>query len=175
MEISLRNLPSDGLDVTGPISKDRLNSRMNESAGNLVEFGTDPIVTLKVYPVLGGAEVRGDVEARYTQPCSRCMESLSERLTVKISLALKFKTSSSSDSIEEESEAGDPGLMLCDGDNVNLEEYLQESIIVALPFAGPEHINCPGFAQAVSREIRSNAAPRPTTKLGDLLKKAGVS
>lgn len=165
MEISLRNLPDDGLKINGVISAEKLNARMNESGTNTVQFLNGPQVELTVYPVLGGAEITGTVKASYSQPCSRCMEQLNAELDVKIEVAIKQKIAA----IDEAEMNAEPGIIFVEGDNLNIEEYLQESLILALPFTGPDHPNCSW--NKVKKAPVNQAA---TQSLGDLLKKAGV-
>jgi len=171
MEISLRNLPNDGLPVHGVISLGLLNARMNEARANDVEFVEAPRIEVTVRPELGGAELVGRVYSRYQQPCARCLEFVSESVEVPIRVTLKPKTLAEPRHKETHMQefVDDSGIIYFEGSTVNIEDFVQEILIVALPSLGPAHPGCKGLQYRPAAQ----SADTPHS-LGELLKKAGV-
>ncbi len=98
----------------------------------------DPLrVTLRIQPAGGLFELSGRIETRVETPCSRCLKPTLASLDVSFDLAYVRELPV----IEgEEGEDGreisaeEMGLVLLQGDEIDLREAVQEQVVLAFPF-----------------------------------------
>lgn len=112
-----------------------LNARLAEgSEQERLVFETPPVVDITLTRALGGILVKGVVSGRCKQGCATCADPLSHDVVSSIDWLLQTST----DRAGPEDEIDDPGVILYEGDHVELEEPLQEALILNLnPFWHP--------------------------------------
>lgn len=167
MRINVATLPPEGLEVKEKLSLELLNARMDEGRGNDIRFNKPPITLLQVSHQAGGVAVNGEIVATYDHPCPRCIEPIPRE--IKQTIALFFKKQS--DNPVEEND--DIGICYFDGLHIELEEYLQEELILAInPF---EYL--PSFCEGRNceqQQSESKTDSKPVFSLQDKLKDAGI-
>lgn len=134
MKIRITDIPPQGLKVNDTLPLESLNSRMQEGQDKDIVFLSSPLVEITVFKTPGGADVKGLLRSRYRQSCSRCLDPLERDLEVAVSLVLQHATERDKRGIPagEEAALEDIGVVYFEGDNVELEEVLQENLILAL-------------------------------------------
>lgn len=142
---------------------------MNEAKGNDIVFLIAPVIDVHLRPEKGGIELSGSVQSRYSQPCSRCLEEVETEISTKLQVTLKAKDSRPGvDRLTTSAEWADGiGIVYYDGEHIDLEDIVQESLILGLSPFGPEHPSCKGVPS-----LGGEKEDKPT--LGDLLKRAGI-
>ena len=180
MIVNLSELSLEGLPVKGTISLAPLNARMKEGRTNDIEFTTPPSCDLIIYPTGGGgAQASGTVTTTYQQQCGRCLEPKERQLSVKVRFVFSPKPESVAPRATlDEQFVDDINLVYFEGDQLELEELIQESLILELsPYW------CPAVDAADACTLCGIAAVRFATttedsttaskgKLGDLISKA---
>lgn len=179
MKIRISTIPAQGLKIKDIIPLEPLNARMNEGRHNDIFFVAPPQVEITVAKTVTGAEIKGRIKTRYKQPCSLCLDVLERELETEINLIaepklLKNKAAHTppwADKCED-----DIGIAYYEGDHIDLEDLIQESIILALsPFWHPacdENNRCTLCGRNLSAQ-HQEAGVKPLT-LAALLKKAGI-
>lgn len=175
MRVRISDIPAKGLNVKDTISLERLNQRMTEGRGNDIEFIAAPEVEFTIFPLGNGGDLKGEISALVRQPCSRCLKVVERKLKVELSFALKPKPDPRYEEVlESDSYVDDVGLIYFDGEHVELEETLQESLILTLsPFWHPDTDKngaCCGCGEKVKDLIEIGAPGKVT--LGELMKGA---
>lgn len=172
MKIRIDSITADrGMDIDETIPVDALNARMNEAVDNDITFLRDPHVRLHISKRVQGADISGHVHCSYKQPCSRCAETIEIPINVPLNLILKHADQ------QPRHESEDIGLLLYEGEHVDLEEIIQEHLILKLsPYLLPE-CNSAGDCCMCERNFLNKAKKESsdTVKLGDLLGAAGVA
>ncbi|RMG39536.1 MAG: DUF177 domain-containing protein [Candidatus Dadabacteria bacterium] len=131
MKIRISSIPPEGLKISDTLSLEALNRRMMEGRDNDILFTLEPRVDLEITRNVDGAESCGSVTSTYIQPCALCAEPVEQQLTVRADYIFKHRP----DFIQDNDEYSDDiGLIYYNGDHIDLEEILQESIILALRF-----------------------------------------
>ncbi len=135
MRILVTTIPFSGMKIDAPIPKDALNCRLQEGAtGEPVTFTEDPLVDITLTRTHGGVMVKGIVTGACTQGCSTCGDTVPHEVLAPIDWLLQ----TSSDRAGLDDELDDPGVIVYEGDHINLEEHLQEALILTLsPFWHP--------------------------------------
>ena len=135
MKILVTTIPFSGMKIDAPISKTALNARLKEgSTQSLVVFEEDPMVDITLSRTHGGVIVKGIVSGRCKQDCSWCSELISHEATARIDWILQTE----SDRAAPDDAIEDPGVIVYEGEHVDLEEPIQEAIILSLsPFWHP--------------------------------------
>ncbi len=168
--IRITDIPSRGLEVADHLDCEALNARMNEAPENDIRFLTAPTFALRIKPEIAGAELRGSIEASYEQPCGRCLQ-LIER-TIRQDLLITLKAKSHRPGIDRATSSSewddDIGIVYFDGEQIDLEEILQESLILSINPFESEHPKCPGPPTHRGHTSDDSSERKPT--LGDLLK-----
>ncbi|MCB0320957.1 MAG: DUF177 domain-containing protein [Bdellovibrionales bacterium] len=144
--IRITDIPAQGLEVNDVLSIDLLNQRMNEAPDNDIVFTGAAPFSLKIKPEIGGAELRGTISASFMQPCARCTELTSQSISQDIRLTLKAKSlrpGIDRSTTGEEWEDG-IGVIYFDGDHIDVEDILQETLILSINPFNSAHPDCPG-------------------------------
>ena len=168
--IRITDIPSRGLEVADHLQLTALNSRMNEAPDNDVEFLSPPRFSIRIKPELAGAELQGTIKAHYKQPCGRCLQPIEREISQQLSIVLKEKSKRPGiDRATSSSEWDDDiGIVYFDGEQIDLEEILQESLILSInPFENG-HSDCLGIPSYDDNNPDSISDVKPT--FGDLLK-----
>jgi len=176
MKIRISDIPSSGLNIKETIPLRPLNARLSEGSDNSIQFLEDPIVELVLEQNATGATAQGSVKSRYIQPCSRCAQELPRDIEVPLDFVLSERPSHDDDSsIDDEELIEDIGILYYENDQVDLEDFIQESLILALSlyWHPPEDKkgNCEVCGKHFGDEPKKNEG---LANLGELLKKAGV-
>jgi uncharacterized protein len=116
-----------------------------------VPEGSDLILGLRLESVMEGVLVSGAVRATAVGECSRCLEPISDEVTVRISQLFvyperyKAAVEAGDEDLELESlEDGGDGAIL-DGDLADIEPVIRDAIVTALPFRPLCRPDCPGL------------------------------
>lgn len=137
MRIRVTDIPAAGRVIEETLSLDSLNERMNAGADNDILFTSAPIVRLQLRHTPGGAVVTGNVSTAYRQPCARCLDEVNQEISVDLYLVLKEEKERDLETGGNEAD-DDAGIVHFQGDYVDIEEALQESIILKMsPFFSP--------------------------------------
>ncbi len=167
VKIRITDIPKEGLEINEELCLDAINSRMNEAPDNDITFIEAPRFSVLIKPELGGAELSGTISTRYKQPCARCLEEISEFLKQELSLTLKAKTKKPG--IERPTEATEwddgIGIVYFDGEHIDLEDILQETLILSLDPFNSAHEGCKGV-------VHTGDEKEEKQTLGSLLEKA---
>ena len=140
MKVRITDIGPRGLKVNDNIPLEPLNARMNLSRNNDIVFTTSPAADLLVHQTPFGAQVKGSVKASYKQPCSLCILELDRDTEVEIDYVFQRRnpvpinksSKSKHDDIEEEDLEDDVGICYFQGEHIELEELLQESLILSI-------------------------------------------
>ncbi len=178
MKIRLTDIPADGLDIQESIPPTELNERLSTGNNHGIQF-IDPLnVTLTVYKSPNGAETKGTVTSRYRQPCARCIEGVERPLTIETNYYLQQRPDVLRGHETEEYE-DDIGITFYDGEHIDLDDLIQESIILSLSIYWHPDEDSNGKCTLCKKDIH-NLQPNAEKKsakgvsLQDLLKKAGI-
>lgn len=177
MKIRISTIPPQGLKISDSIPLAPLNTRMNEGRNNDISFVEAPQVELMLYRTISGAQAKGKASTKYRQPCSRCLDVIERDLEVDINLIIEPRPEKESvDPLQPDDCQDDIGLAYYDGDHIDLEDIIQESLILGLSqFWHPpsdERGTCTLCGRNLAEETGNCRESRLT--LGVLLKKAGI-
>ena len=168
MKVRLSDIPADGLTFKDTLPLDAINARMDEGQGNDIYFKSAPQVEVTVYKSRKGSEIKGWVRATCLQPCGRCLVKIENELKVSADFILKPS--------DEKSPNDDLGVVYYEGEHIDLEDILQETLILALdPYMQPdtdENGKCKLCNKNVLEEFSDRE--KDSNSLGKLLKDAGV-
>ncbi|MDY0267829.1 YceD family protein [Trichloromonas sp.] len=94
-------------------------------------------VALRIQPAGGLFEVSGRISTRIQVPCSRCLKPT--LLTLDIPFELSYARELPEIDVEDDEEgreisAEEMGLILLQGDEIDLREAVQEQVVLAIPF-----------------------------------------
>jgi uncharacterized metal-binding protein YceD (DUF177 family) len=181
MKVRVSRLPAEGLSVKTSLSLENLNARMNEGRESDILFTEAPAVDLMVTKTTQGAETKGRVTCKYRQPCSRCDEGIEKALDIEANFILQARPAPGErdTSKSEEDYEDDIGISFFEGDQVDLEDLIQQALILPLSLYWhppcDKKGNCTHCGKLCEKPEASEAPTLETISLGDLLKKAGVS
>ncbi len=143
MRILVTTIPFTGMKIAAPISQEALNARLREgSTDDGITFETEPIADLTLTRTHGGVMVKGIISGTCKQDCGSCGDLVSHEAIASVDWVLQ----TSSDRAAPNDDLDDPGVIVYEGDHVELEEHLQEALILNLsPFWHPprdDHERC---------------------------------
>jgi len=135
MRILVTTIPFTGMKIDAPISQEALNARLREgSSENGITFEDSPMADLTLTRTHGGVLVKGIISGTCKQDCATCGDGVSHEACAKIDWVLQ----TASDRAAPDDELDDPGVIVYEGEHVELEEHLQEALILSLsPFWHP--------------------------------------
>ena len=135
MRILLTTIPFTGMKIDAAISLEALNNRLREGSGQEpVVFEEAPFADLTLTRTHGGVMVKGVISGRCRQGCATCGDTVPHEITARIDWILQ----TASDRAAPDDEIDDPGVIVYEGEHVDLEEPLQEALILQLsPFWHP--------------------------------------
>ncbi|NMC61784.1 MAG: DUF177 domain-containing protein [SAR324 cluster bacterium] len=151
-----------------------LNSRLDggEKKAEGIKFLEAPKVQIVVRKTSHGALVKGKLKGVYKQTCSLCVEDVERNLDLDVDFMLKQRPEDVSE--DDEAYQDDVGIYHFSGDQVDLEEILQEAILLSLTVYWHPSITEKGCCSHCKRKFVEDDAKRAGQSLGELLKKAGV-
>jgi len=172
MRILVTTIPFSGMKIDAPISLEALNNRLQEgSYEDSVTFLEAPFADLTFTRTHGGVMVKGIISGRCRQECATCSDPIAHEIVAPIDWILQ----TDSDRAGQDDELDDPGVIVYQGEHVELEDHLQEALILQIsPFWHPPreaHERCSVCARDCSRHSWRIAGPEtktaaPTTKQG---------
>lgn len=135
MKVLVTTIPYTGMKIDAPISKDALNARLKEgSSAAMVSFQDAPIADLTLTRTHGGVLVKGVISGTCQQDCSSCGDLVPHETLATIDWILQ----GDADRAAADDNLDDPGVIVYQGEHVDLEEHLQEALILSLsPFWHP--------------------------------------
>ena len=179
MKIRLTDIPAAGLPVAEVLPQEALNERLSSGSSYGFEFIQGLDVSLTVFKTPNGAETKGRVTSRYRQPCARCADGIERDLELPTNYILQQRPNELRGAITEEYE-DDIGITFYDGEHIELDDLIQETIILSLSIYWHPEEDSEGKCQLCHKLVRGPAADAQKKKgvtgpsLGDLIKKAGL-
>jgi len=179
MKIRISDIPHEGLKIDASLSLDSLNERLREGEDHDIEFLSPPRVALTAFKTPQGAETRGSAHTRYRQPCSRCIEGVERDLEVATNFIFKAKPPDLENrpaGEEDEDYIDDVGITYFEGEHIDLEAIVQETLILSLSIYWHPPVDREGKCQVCGLlykdGLTSGAGEAPPTTLGQLLSAA---
>jgi uncharacterized protein len=147
MRIRIDDIKDEGLTLDFAEEATAFPELAEVSAAGDCEF-TAPVKTrLRAFQVRGMVEVEGQVETTLRQSCSRCLEEYEETLSAPFALTytreLPEVEEDSGDEVEISAE--EMGLILFEGEEIDLREAVQEQVIMGLPLQPLCRRECKGL------------------------------
>lgn len=179
MKIRLTDIPAAGLPIAEVIPPQALNERLSSGSSHGFEFLQGLDVSLTVYKSANGAETKGRVISRYRQPCARCAEGVERDIELPTNFILQQRPEELEGVDSEEYEDG-IGITFYDGEHIDLEDLIEETIILSLSIYWHPEEDAEGKCQLCHKLVRGPTASATKeksaagTSLGDLIKKAGI-
>jgi uncharacterized metal-binding protein YceD (DUF177 family) len=135
MRICTTTIPFSGMKIESSLPVEALNSRLKEGSENQeIAFESDPLVDITLTRTHGGILVKGVVSGTCKQECATCADPVPHEIVASIDWILQ----TSSDRAGPDDEIDDPGVIVYEGEHVELEEPLQEALILNInPFWHP--------------------------------------
>ena len=117
-----------------------------------------PIKTrLRVYQVSDIIEVEGSLETRIRLLCSRCLQAYETRLAARFDLTYTQSVSEETQAFDHHKEielkAQDLGLILFNGEEIDLTEGIQEQAVLALPIQPLCRQHCKGLCSKCGADL----------------------
>lgn len=184
MRILVTTIPFTGMKIDAPISMTDLNARLREGRdANSVIFEDAPIADITLTRTHGGVLVKGIISGRCKQDCSSCGDLVAHEACAAIDWILQ----GDADRAAADDDLDDPGVIVYQGEHVDLEEPLQEALILSIsPFWHPPrdaHERCLTCRRDCSKRMwrseetagvpgTSSDTDQPSSTLGALLKGA---
>ena len=175
MNIRISDLPFEGLKISDTIPTEGLNARLQEGQQlSDIEFTSPPLVEITCFRRTEGAEIKGIVTTKYRQSCGRCADKVERDLKVDANYILKPKPDSMPG--QEGDYTDDIGVIYYEGDHLDLESVIQESLIISISIYWSAQVNEDGKCSICGvkcEAVKESTSGKPS--FGDLLKKAGVN
>ncbi|MBX7144478.1 MAG: DUF177 domain-containing protein [Oligoflexia bacterium] len=183
MKIRVSDIPAAGLKINDSIPLESINERMSNGRGQDIKFVSAPKVELLAEKTASGAQVSGHVRSRVSQECARCCERIERDLDIPIDLQLAARAApgeerEDAEFVSDDESAGDIGVVFFDGDHVDLEDVLNESLILGLSLYWSPTCDNQGRCTLCFKhrdQFGKSSGAKPGTSLGALLKKVGVN
>ncbi|WP_432821301.1 YceD family protein [Trichloromonas sp.] len=121
---------------------------------------TQPVtVNLRAFVVSGMVEISGHVATAAEIACSRCLKPAEVAVDSRFDLTYTRELPEVEDEGEDGSEitAEDMGLILFDGDEIDLLDAIQEQVVLALPFNPLCSRNCRGLCPQCGADLNEQA------------------
>lgn len=179
MKVLVTTIPFTGIKIEAPISKEALNTRLAEGLQyDQVTFDEAPTANLTLTRIHGGVVVNGVISGICRQGCATCADQVPNELNAQISWVLQ----TSSDRAGSDDTLEDPGVIIYEGEHIDLEEPLQEALILNIsPFWHPARdpkelcLLCKRDCSKSSWKSTDDSGaqqPSPSSSFGALLKGA---
>jgi uncharacterized protein len=160
MKIETRHIPQNGLSMDRRMDPHDFEILKGLIAKNEVAF-TDTIgVKLSVIPLKDLIQVRATVQTRVRIVCSRCAESYDTALHRQFSLSYSRKIPQDLHPDDKEGielTAQQIGLILYQGEEIDLRDALAEQVVLALPHKPLCRRDCKGLCQTCGADLNRQA------------------
>ena len=128
--------------VPGPAEPARLGlDTIHVAAGRPIELD------LRLESVTEGVYVSGTVNAGLVGECARCLDPLTDEVTIELGELYAYP-----DSVTDETTEADE-LPRVVGDYLDLEQTVRDAVVLALPLAPLCRPDCPGLCSGMRREV----------------------
>lgn len=117
-------------------------------------------VALRIQPAGGLFEVAGRIETCVEVPCSRCLKPAMETLDASFEMTYVRELpeiEGEEDEAGREISAEEMGLVLLQGDEVDLREVVQEQVMLAMPFQPLCVSGCRGLCPQCGAELNEES------------------
>jgi uncharacterized metal-binding protein YceD (DUF177 family) len=104
-----------------------------------VPAGADVHLRLRLESVMEGVLVSGDIEAPLTGSCARCLEPIEDTLTLAVQELYAYEGSTTEATSEEDE------VRRIEGDHLDLEPLVRDTVVLALPLAPVCTEDCAGL------------------------------
>jgi uncharacterized protein len=150
MKIETERIPQDGLSMEHRMQANDFEILKLLIAKGEAEFIGTIGINLSILPLKDLIQVEGSVQARVRITCSRCAESYDAQLRRQFTLSYSCKIPQ--DLHRDETEgveltAQQIGLILYQGDEIDLRDALAEQVVLALPYKPLCRQDCKGLCQ----------------------------
>jgi uncharacterized protein len=150
MKIETERIPQDGLSIEHRMQANDFEILKLLIAKGEAEFSDTIDIKLSILPRKDLIQVDGGVQARVRITCSRCAESYDAHLRRQFTLSYSRKIPQ--DLHRDETEgieltAQQIGLILYQGDEIDLRDALAEQVVLALPYKPLCRHDCKGLCQ----------------------------
>lgn len=177
MKIETRHIPRQGLVIRRRIQATEFATLNQLVANKEVDFSGTIDIDVSVVPLRDLIQVEGSVLTRVRLECSRCIEIFEAPLRRRFSLSYSRKIPedlhrSKADDIELT--AQQIGLILYQGDEIDLRDGLAEQVVLALPFKPLCDEACKGLCPGCGTNLNRESCHCDTTDVAgpfDALKK----
>jgi uncharacterized metal-binding protein YceD (DUF177 family) len=175
MKIRVSDISPEGLKINDTIPLKPLNDRLKEGNDHGILFLDPPHVEMVIHKTPFGAETRGKVRSRYKQPCGLCMKDQEQSVELDANYIIKRRTEREDEDSFDDNE-DDVGLIHFDGEHVDLENIVQETLILSLSiYWTPEKDENDACVKCGLRNKGDDKGSSPKNSMADLLKKAGLN
>lgn len=160
MKIETKHIPQQGLSMEHRMQADEFETLKLLMTRGEAEFIETIGIKLSIMPLKDLIEVEGSVKTRVRIACSRCVESYDEplRRTFKLSYSRKIPQDLHPDESEGiELTAQQIGLILYQGDEIDLRDALAEQVVLALPYKPLCRQDCKGLCQNCGVNLNQEA------------------
>ncbi len=150
MKIETQHIPQHGLTMEHRMQAGEFDILKSLIAKGEVEFTGTIGIKLSIMPLKDLIQVDGSVKTSVRIDCSRCAESFDAQLRRQFSLAYSRKIPQDlhrDDAEEIELTAQQIGLILYQGDEIDLRDALAEQVVLALPYKPLCRQDCRGLCQ----------------------------
>ncbi|MDF2835796.1 MAG: hypothetical protein K0Q63_1436 [Paenibacillus sp.] len=152
MLFHMREMMSKGLKTT--VKEDLDVSELFKGRSDVIQAGP-----LRVSVVVTGHDgyvtAEGELTADLELACSRCLESTSAHTVIPF--YEQFKLGGDDPSEDDESDdGGDDDYVELPGDKLDLKPYLEESLLLFMPFAPLCDKDCKGLCQACGQNLNEH-------------------
>jgi len=104
-----------------------------------VPAGADVHLDLRLESVMEGVLVSGEVDVPLVGQCARCLDPVEDRLRLPVQELYAYAGSTTSETSEEDE------VRLVEGDHLDLEPLIRDSVVLALPLAPVCTDDCGGL------------------------------
>jgi uncharacterized metal-binding protein YceD (DUF177 family) len=104
-----------------------------------VPAGADVHLRLRLESVMEGVLVSGDIEVPLTGSCARCLEPIEDTLTLAVQELYAYEGSTTEATSEEDE------VRRIEGDHLDLEPLVRDTVVLALPLAPVGAEDCAGL------------------------------
>ncbi len=156
IRIEISKIPSQGLDFQVEISADTWPVLRQLGDSGEYTFVAPIRFDLHIYPERDLIVVRGRYETRVSLACSRCLEvfstPLQHRFTIRYGREIPRELHGD-DAAEIELTAEQIGVAYFEGEEIILDDALQEQVVVMLPYKCLCRDDCKGICQGCGADL----------------------
>jgi uncharacterized protein len=165
LKIRVKDIPPEGKDRLLRLDGAWFVATMGGVEGSWAEAEGELSVNLS----RTGPEVlvRGEVRARFTVPCARCLEVTT--VDIRAPFATTYVPAGAS---EARAADDDPDLATYEGDEIDLQDLAREQVLLGIPMSALCRSDCKGLCPQCGKELNLGPCdcPSPMGSLGEALK-----